>query len=134
MTGLERLQSLHWLAGTWRGADFEATYTSPEGGMILSASKAFTEGRVSFFEFERFHVEGDAVIFRPYPAGVGSALFRLAEHDPEARRAVFVNPAHDFPTELAYERVGDDQLVITVSGPGEAGGESRTVRFVLTRV
>jgi hypothetical protein len=38
---------------------------------------------------------------------------------------VFENPAHDFPTRVAYRRDGD-RLVATVSGPGGRDAQSWT--------
>lgn len=35
------LAQLAFLAGTWRNDWYEATYTTPRGGMVLSVSKEF---------------------------------------------------------------------------------------------
>jgi hypothetical protein len=43
-----------------------------------------------------------------------------------------VNPAHDFPTRISYQRVADDSLTILVSGPGNDGKES-VIRYQLAR-
>lgn len=45
----EILAGMNWLEGAWRGTSgrnvFEACYTSPEGGEILSCSKEIADGR-----------------------------------------------------------------------------------------
>ena len=40
-----------------------------------------------------------------------------------ANSVVFENPAHDFPTRIAYRRHGK-VLTATISGPGGAGSQS----------
>lgn len=131
------ISDLAWLEGTWRGRvgarDFEARYSGPEGGIILSASKYSTNGRPAGFEFERFQEKDGHVVLTPYPEGKESpATFRLTDFDQKNRRAVFENPQHDFPTKISYHRVADDKLTILVSGPGKDGKES-VIRYELGR-
>jgi hypothetical protein len=124
---LPSIRDLAWLEGTWQGKiggrDFEARYTGTEGGQVLSASKYTENGKAAGFEFERFEEQGDSLVLTPFPEGKSSVTFRLAELDPKGRRAVFENPAHDFPTRISYQRIGSDRLTILVSGPGEDGSE-----------
>lgn len=119
------LEELSWLAGSWsgeiRGAGsatrFETHYTLPEGGVILSTSKAFSqEGKVVWFEFERFQAKDGVLQVVPHPNGRASVAFTLAEYDPAAKKAVFVNPQHDYPTRITYQRVGEDRLLFVVEG------------------
>lgn len=124
------IESLSWLGGAWHGEQFETQYTSPQGGMILSMSKSYDAGKASFFDFERFEVEGDNVMLTPYPGGKASVSFRLVGHDPAVQRARFTNPSHDFPQEFVYER-RVDSLFITLSG--EEKGKPQTLRFALAR-
>jgi uncharacterized protein DUF6265 len=131
------ISDLTWLEGTWRGRvgtrDFEARYSGPEGGIILSASKYSTNGRPAGFEFERFQEKDGHVVLTPYPDGKESpATFRLTDLDQKTRRAVFENPKHDFPTKISYQRVADDSLTILVSGPGK-GGKENIIRYELRR-
>lgn len=72
------------------------------------------------------------MVLTPYPDGKVSVSFRLAGYDLGARRAVFENLAHDFPTRLSYQRVAEDSLTILVSGPGKTGRES-VLRYELQR-
>jgi hypothetical protein len=132
------ISDLAWLEGTWRGRvgarDFEARYTGPEGGVILSASKYSTNRRPAGFEFERFQEKDGHVVLTPYPDGKESpATFRLTDFDQKTRRAVFENPQHDFPTMITYQRVADNRLTILVSGPGKDGKEN-VIRYELKRV
>ena len=59
------LASLDWLAGTWRDEGFDAHYTSPERGMILSAMQEWTS-RILESNPSRYK---DEVIYIPDPVG-----------------------------------------------------------------
>ena len=128
------LASLSWLAGEWRGdvdgAVFVTDYTTPDGGLILSVSKTLKEGRAVFHEFERFEVLKGAVVLTPYPGGKASDRFTLTGFDPAVPRASFVNPKHDFPTEITYAIEGE-KLVVTLTAV--ARKKSEVVRFELHR-
>ncbi|HYF40311.1 MAG TPA: DUF6265 family protein [Gemmatimonadales bacterium] len=127
---------LSWLEGTWRGRiggrDFEAHYTGVDGEQVLSASKYTENGKPAGFEFERFEQRGDTLLLTPFPEGESSVSFTLAEYDARARRAVFENLSHDFPTRISYQRVARDRLTILVSGPGEDGQE-QVLTYALNR-
>lgn len=114
------LDNMTWLEGSWSGTfdnnPFEATYSSPKGGAILSISKDFGDSVNCFFEFEKFHIIDDTLCMTPYPSGKQSDNFPLKEYDQENKRAIFENMAHDFPTTFIYQRTSPDTLVITVSG------------------
>ena len=134
-----RVSDLAWLAGSWKGeirgagktTHFEAHYSTPAGGVILSVSKAFGDGgeHLSWFEFERFEVRDGHLQVTPYPDGRPSVSFRLVEHDREARKAVFANPDHDYPTRITYQRTEDRRLILTVEGETE---EARVMEFRLS--
>jgi hypothetical protein len=125
----QQLAALAWLAGTWRSDTYTAHYSSPEGGLILSYSKQYENGRLVFFEQERFEVRGGRVVEAPSPKGVPSpVVFTLTTLDLARHEAVFENPTHDFPTRLSYRREGD-RLHIRVEGP-----DGRGFGFALDRV
>ena len=130
------ISDLSWLEGTWRGRIggryFEAHYTGVEGEQVLSASKYAENGRPAGFEFERFEQRGDTLLLTPFPEGQSSVSFPLADYDAGARRAVFENLSHDFPTRISYQRVANDRLTILVSGPGEDGNE-QVLTYALRR-
>ncbi len=126
---MEKLESLGWLTGVWIGdtgrGSWEARYSTASGGLLLSTNKEFAGGRVVGFEFEQFRVEGDDVILSPYPSGQQSpVVFTLTEWDPDARKAVFENPEHDFPQIITYHRTTDRTLNILVQArrDGELSG------------
>ncbi len=125
MTPQARLASLDWLEGHWVGDSpkgrWETLYTAPEGGLVLGVSKEFVGGEARFFEFEKFLVRGGEVVVIPAPNGVNSVAFRLVDHHPGRTRAVFVNPEHDFPTRIVYERRGDRMFIQVLGEPGAEG-------------
>ncbi len=130
---------LSWLAGQWRGTTpagrtIETTYTTPEGGVLLGTSKEYTpDGRCVFFDLEHFAMKDGVLTLTPHPAGKRSRdSFPLATFDRAARRATFVNRAHDWPQQFVYERISDERLLITLSGPDNKGSEHME-RFELQR-
>jgi hypothetical protein len=134
-----RLEDLSWLAGSWsgeiRGAGaatrFETHYTSPEGGVILSVSKALSQdGKLRWFEFERFEMRDGALQVTPHPGGKPSVSFKLVEYDAAAKKAVFANPEHDYPTRITYQRIAEDRLLFVVAGETK---ESPVMEFLLSR-
>jgi hypothetical protein len=129
MTPREQLLDMSWLAGTWQSKDFVTTYTLPEGGTLMSVSRYFKDGRTTFFEFEHFAVTDSAVVLTPFPGGKRSVSFRMVDYDPARRRAVFENPAHDFPKQLVYQRAAKDSLYIDLSG--DENGAYREEHFRL---
>ena len=119
-----RLDSLDWLAGSWRGAmwggDFRAHYSTPAGGKLLSYSELLKEGKSVFYEFEKFETKDGEIYLTPYPGGRAAASFKLASV--EGKKATFDNPKKDFPTRIVYHHKADDNLVITLSDPhGKSG-------------
>jgi hypothetical protein len=123
--GSVSLDDLSWLAGSWRGeiqgakaaTRFETHYTAPQGGVILSISKAFRpDGKLAWFEFERFESQDGVLRVTPYPGGKASVSFTLVEYDAAAKKAVFANPEHDYPNRITYQRVAEDRLRFVVAG------------------
>lgn len=80
--------------------------------MILSASKNYVAGRVVFFEFERIEIQNDRVVYVPYPGGESSVTFKLVDYEPEKARIRVENKQHDFPKDLTFELISEDQLRI----------------------
>ncbi len=130
-----QLHQMDWLGGSWSGdmwgGRFSAYYTTSEGGKIISHSKLMRAEEVAFYEFEVFELREEHVYLQPFPGGQMATGFQLKSHDSKARKAVFENPDKDYPTRIVYERVGEEQLVITLSDPH--GGSDKVERFDLKR-
>lgn len=131
---------LSWLAGQWRGTTpagrtIETTYTTAEGGVLLGTSKEYTaDGRCVFFDLEHFAMKDGVLTLTPHPGGKRSRnFFPLESLDRAARRAAFVNRAHDWPQQFVYERLSEERLRITLSGPDKKGA-NHIERIELRRV
>lgn len=126
-------------AGHWRGpfgpaaenAFFDATYTTNDGGVVLSASRMLQAGAVTHFEFERFAIVDNALTLTPFPDGKETVSFTYVPSENGPTRAVFANPQHDYPTRLEYALVEPDHLTIRLSAP--AATDPGTLVFDLRR-
>jgi len=127
----DKLTSLGWLSGHWKGEDYETFYTSPEGGIILSLSKGFSDGKVTFTEYEKIHVKGNDILLTPHLEGQKPVSFTLTDYDPAVKRASFRNKKHDFPREITFDLATADNLVITLSGV--EGGKEQSMQINLQR-
>lgn len=130
------LDELAWLAGDWSGdmwgGKFNAYYTTPEGGKIISHSRLTHGSEVSFYEFEVFEAHEETVRLQPYPEGKPASSFLLKSHEPATFKAVFENPENDYPKRIVYQRASPGNLVITLSDP--FGGSDKVETFDLKRV
>lgn len=126
---------LGFLSGVWQGSDggsrWESWYSSPEGGQLVGASKELHDGRVVTIDFEHFYEREGQLRMTPFPFGKKRVEFTLAAHDAAARKAVFENPEHDFPSRFTYQRVDEQRLRIVLEGqPGVPPG---TITLEFTR-
>jgi hypothetical protein len=82
----------------------EETWTSADGGALIGLHKdVATRGgaaRMVSFEFLRIEVGPNGITYVAQPGGRPPTGFPLVESGP--RRAVFANPAHDFPQRILY--------------------------------
>lgn len=119
---------LAWLAGDWCGRMGESRIEERwllRGDQLLGVSATTRDGRLLDFEFLRIAPRDGGHAYLAQPRGRPPTEFALVERDGE--RAVFANPAHDFPRRIAYWR-DDAGLHAEIAGPGEDGGERR-LRF-----
>ena len=105
---------LDWLAGSWCAG--EQPYTTEEhwlprrGGLMLGISRTITK-RGTEFEFVRIEFDDTGARYIAQPNGGAATVFTLVAS--AANTATFVNPEHDFPKRIRYERDGDS-LVATI--------------------
>lgn len=113
-----------WLLGCWQsddGLQVEAWAEEPDGSLI-GFGAVFADGRLGFHELLSIRrSDAGALIYTAHPAGQSRTVFTAVD-DPRGGLR-FVNPAHDYPQEIAYRRDGE-RLVATISALG--GGNSRT--------
>lgn len=134
----DQLRSMAWIAGTWSGpmwgGEFTATYTTPDAGVIIGYSELRkpNETKAPYFEFERFAIDGPALVVHPFPGGKRAVPLTLTSASGALMIATFENPTKDYPTRIVYQRMADDRLVITLSDPHGAGKKEEV--FQLSRV
>jgi uncharacterized protein YbjT (DUF2867 family) len=108
------LEALAWMAGHWRDGDREELWLAPRGGLMLGLNRELRAGQPAHFEFLRIEARADgSLVYLASPGGRAVTPFRLTTLG--AQRAVFTNPAHDFPKILTYWRE-DDRLHARADG------------------
>ena len=124
-----RLTSVAWIAGHWKGDDgTEELWMEPAGGTMLGTARVVQGADTVFFEYLRLVERPDGtVVYVASPKGTGTTDFALVEAD--EHRAVFENPAHDFPQRIVYALEGD-QLTTRVSTLADATGNAAVLRRV----
>ena len=123
---------LSWLAGYWLdcsgGREASETWSDPRAGLLVGHTVTVRNGR-SGFEFARIAPLQDGVLaYVAQPAGAAPTPFRLIESGPQ--RAVFANPANDFPHRILYQRAGD---VLTARIEGADDDETRSVEWTFNK-
>ncbi len=116
------VDDLSWLVGVWEpkaGTGATEIWAETEDEVLRGFSVAHQGGMVEEFELLAIEPAGKSVVYLARPNGRSpSSAFALV--DLEGMRAVFSNPAHDFPQRIGYERVGDE-LSAWIEGPGPEG-------------
>ena len=107
-----------WLAGGWSaeaadGAWTEEWWTPPRAEVMMGAGRSGKAGKLDWWEHTRIEQVGGRMRFCALPKGQAGQCFAATRVS--AGEIVFENPAHDFPTRIAYRRAGDE-LFAEVSG------------------
>ncbi len=120
------LDQLDWLVGNWQsqqGASWSEEHWLParERAMLGLNRSGSGKGK-SAFEFLRIAVAEDGTpVYWAAPGGRDAVPFRLDTL--QGQRASFINPAHDFPQRITYERDGQ-RLQATISALDGSGAMS----------
>jgi hypothetical protein len=127
------LDDLKWLAGCWemqRGDRLtEEQWMAPRGGVMIGMSRT-TRGQ-TLVEFEQVRIEtrGSDLYYIASPSRQATAEFKATSTS--AGQVTFENPAHDFPTKVAYRKQGADSLLASIEG--QRGGRTRTIEYPYRR-
>jgi len=129
------LAPLAFIAGTWRfDADATVTeeqWTLPCAGSMLGTGRVIAGERTVFFEFLRIEATAAGVVYTAMPRGGAATPFRM--ESATDREAVFVNPAHDFPSRIVYRLAPDGALVTRVEGTEDGRARSEETRLLPVR-
>ena len=104
-----------WIAELPDGSWAEEYWTPARSGLMLGAGRSGKGDPIDGREQTRIERTGEGLRFCALPKGQAGTCFtstKVGEGE-----VVFENPAHDFPTRVAYRRDGDG-LSAEVSGPG----------------
>lgn len=110
--------------------EMEELWTAPKGGLMLGLHRDVVNGAARSFEFLRIESTAEGIVYRSSPNGAPTTTFKLVRL--EGQRAVFENPAHDFPTRILYWLAADGQLHARIEG--EQGGKSAGEEWSWRRV
>lgn len=124
--------ALPWLIGCWtttrNGATIEERWTVAPDGSLDGQGRTRRGGKVVDSETVRITGRGDSLRYTAHPSGQAVATFTASGRTDSS--ITFSNPAHDFPTRIAYRRAGPFGLHAEIAGPG-SGGE-RVIGFPYT--
>ena len=115
-----------WMSGDWvreeGGRWTEEHWSAPRANLMLGTGRNGRGDRIASFEYMRIARDAEGrLTFWGSPGGAPAVAFPAVEVADS--KVVFENPAHDYPTRIAYIRAGDI-LTATVSGPGGADAQS----------
>jgi len=120
---------LPWLLGCWtmtrNGSTIEERWSAMADGSLSGRGRTVRNGEVVDSEVVRVTSAGDTLVYTAHPAGQAEASFRAPLATDSG--VTFSNPAHDFPTRVAYRRAGPAGLLAEIAGP--AGGGERVIAF-----
>lgn len=118
-----RIAEVSWLLGGWESVENGVTTTETwvqSGDLLLSGEGCSVEnqsGDTVFYELITIHHESTGLVYSPVVSNQndGEAIDFLMTELTDST-LVFMNEAHDFPTRIAYQRIGTDSLIAIVSG------------------
>ncbi len=105
---------------------FEERWTGAEGARMYALARSFNGKRLTSFEFLRIEPAQTGYAYVAQPGGGAPTAFKLTEQSDQ--RAVFTNPAHDFPQRIEYFRDAAG-LHALVSGPPSPGESPQRLDF-----
>lgn len=116
------IDELGWLAGAWTGtrrtSTIEERWSPPGGGALLGVARTVRSGKMLGFEYLRIVERDGGLVYVAQPGGKPPTEFVLTELS--GKRAVFVNPRHDYPQRIIYE-LGDENVLTTSIGFARKG-------------
>jgi rhodanese-related sulfurtransferase len=128
------IQRVAWLQGCWEAASPERTveerWMPPRGNSMVGVARTVRGNDLAEYELVVIRERGEQLAYEAHPSGQPGATF-LSE-DVSDGSVVFVNPGHDFPKRVGYERAGPDQLRAWIDGGADS--ERPAIEFPYTRV
>jgi hypothetical protein len=136
------LAPLAWLEGCWRGTagtrEFREQWMPLRGAMMLGVSQTVDKGETQGYEYLRLEQRSGSVFYVASPPGKAEIAFRFEGEttDKTSNRNdtifTFVNPADEFPKQIAYRRASGGWLYASVEG--KVGGADRQATYPMRRI
>lgn len=128
------ISTLDWMTGCWTLNGQEEgsieQWSSPAGKSMLGFNRVVSDGRTVAFEYLRIIEDDDgALALIASPSGQETARFELTGKT--GNKAVFENPAHDFPQRIIYRLDDGGNLLGRIEGTID--GVPRAADFPMTR-
>lgn len=125
------MSAVAFMAGHWahQGPNTRAEeyWTPAAAGTMFGSARTIRGEKTVFFEYLRIEKRDDGIYYVASPRGQGATPFKLIESG--ANRAVFENPAHDFPTRISYW-IEDGALCARIEGKRRDQPASESWRFL----
>lgn len=119
---------MEWLSDVWtatrRTSSTEERWTPSKGGAMLGISRTVKGEKMIAFEYLRIVERDGGLVYVAQPGGRSPTEFVLSELD--GRRAVFLNPRHDYPQRIVYELSKEGILTASI---GFAKGRLQSFEF-----
>jgi hypothetical protein len=110
------IADMTWLAGAWGGtrrtSSIEERWSPPKGGAMLGVSRTVRGEKMVAFEYLRLVERDGGLVYVAQPGGKSPTEFVLTELN--KKRAVFVNPRHDYPQRIVYELSKEGALTASI--------------------
>lgn len=120
-----------WLAGCWTMTTGSRSVTEhwlgPEGGTMIGVSRTVSSGNTVEYEFLLIRQAPGGLEYVAKPSRQPEAVFTSTAVS--SSEIVFENPAHDFPTRIAYSK-RNGRLLAAISGTID--GKPRRIEFRYT--
>ena len=130
--GPVQVDQLAWLTGCWRIARgdevIDEQWMAPRAGVMLGMSRTVRAGRTTSTEFVTLRPVDGGFAYEANPSGQQPTAFSATAIS--ADRAVFENPAHDYPRRIVYERKGDSVLIASI----DDGTGAKRVEYPFRRI
>lgn len=119
----------NWMAGGWvmersDGSWAEEWWTPAKAGVMLGAGRSGKGEELQWWEQTRIDRIDGKLRYCALPKGQAGACFMATKVT--ADEIVFENPAHDYPTRIAYQRIGSELAAET---SGKDGAKRETWRY-----
>lgn len=114
-----KVDDLGFLTGCWAfdrdGKHYDELWLPPAAGAAQGMARTYRADKMLSMEFTKLVRDPDGRVFYvANPSGQGETRFRLVSL--ERQRAVFEDPAHDFPQRVIYSYTAPDQLNARIEG------------------